>query len=87
MYIYKTPVTGMFELGGVGHTPAQHIYEDVLKQHDNLKGCKMIAASLTTDQRDGIKFLLKNGFIQIGDAKRNPNSGHMIVLLVKYIRG
>lgn len=86
MHIYKTTVPGMNELSGVGNAPTDKQYEFALAQPDALKGCKMLIASLTADQLEGTKFLLKQGFIEIGKPKRNPNTQHLINLLVKYIR-
>jgi len=85
MYLYKTTISGMMELGGVGYAASQDSYDKAMTPIA-LKGCNVVAASLTVDQKDGISCLLKNGFIQTGKPKKNPNSGHMIVLLIKFIR-
>lgn len=85
MNCYKTPIPGVAELSGVGYGTNQDSYDKAMSS-TALKGCNVVVASLTTDQEDGVKFLLKNGFIQIGKAKRNPNTGHMILLLTKFLR-
>jgi len=85
MVIYKTPNPGTVELAGVGDNPSQAVYENAMSPA-NLKGASVVVASLTTGQPHGAKFLLKNGFQQIGPEKRNPNTGHMILLLVKFLR-
>ena len=84
MNLYKTTTPGMMELSGVGHSATQAAYDKAMTAAA-LKGCSVVVASLTTGQTDGLKCLLKNGFIQVGEAKRNPNSGHMILLLTKFI--
>lgn len=88
MILVKTPTLGMIELTGIGATPTQKDYEATMKTLSikaDLRGAKIIVASLTIDQKGGIDFLLKNNFIQTSKPKRNPNSGNMILLLVKFI--
>lgn len=82
MQLYKTPVHGMCELSAVGYNSTQNAFDAAMKS-PNLKGCNIVVASLTVDQTEGAKLLLKNGFSQIGVAKRNPNTGHMILLFTK----
>lgn len=42
-----------------------------------------VVASLASWQgNEGRQFLLNNGFVQCGEYKRNPNTGHMIGLFV-----
>lgn len=84
MQLYKTPVPGMAELSGVGYSATQATYEAAMKSPAS-KGINIVVASLTTDQKDGIKFLLANGFAQVGTAKRNPNTGHMILVFTKTV--
>lgn len=43
----------------------------------------MLIASVTTTQTKAINLLKRNGFEQVGEAKRNPNSGNNILLFVK----
>lgn len=85
MHLYKTSTTGVLELNGVGNDASQASYDRAMSPKE-LSGCSVVVASLTTDQQDGKKCLLKNGFIQVGPAKRNPNSGNMILLFIKFIR-
>ncbi len=62
-------------------------YDGLLHHHaTNGIGCPpIIIASLTSSQLDGIKFLLANGFTQIGEQRTNPNSGNKIILFLKKI--
>lgn len=86
MNLYKTPITGMAELSGVGYySSGQDAYNKVMTPAA-LKGISIVVASLTTDQTDAIKFLLKNGFTQVGPARRNPNTRNMILVFTKQIR-
>lgn len=84
MNICKTPIPGMVELSGVSYSMNQGDYDKAMTPA-KLKGCSMVIASLTTAQTDAAKFLLKNGFKQVGGAKHNPNSGHMILLFSKKV--
>lgn len=86
MQLTKTTTTGMLELHSIGHGSSQANYDKAIASSKELKSCNVIVASLTTDQNEGKKILLKNGFIQVGPAKKNPNSGNMILLFVKFIR-
>ena len=83
MHLSKTTTPGMMELSGVGYSN-QDAYDKAMTPAA-LKGCSVVVASLTTDQTDGVKILLKNGFTQIGEAKKNPNTSHMILLFTKFI--
>lgn len=83
MNIYKTAIPGMVELSGVGHS-SQDSYDKTMTPA-SLKGCSVVVSSLTVDQKDEAKRLLKNGFLQVGPPKRNPNSGNMILLFIKFI--
>jgi hypothetical protein len=84
MHLCKTSIVGMMELAGVGASSTQLAYDRAMTPAA-LKGCGVVVASLTVDQQGGLKCLLKNGFKQVGPAKRNPNTSNMILLLVKFI--
>lgn len=84
MYICKTSIVGTLELANVD--PSSQANYDKAMTPSALKDCGIVIASLTVEQKESIKFLLKNGFLQIGKAKKNPNSGNMILLFVKFIR-
>lgn len=84
MHLYKTLTPGMLELSGV-QGGSQDRYDKAMVPA-TLKGCSVIVSSLIVAQKDEARLLLKNGFIQVGPPRRNPNSGNMILLLVKFIR-
>lgn len=65
----------------------KNTYDKVMAKTKDQYGynCAMVVASLTTNQKAAIKLLTTNGFKKVGKAKRNPNSGNRIILLVKRI--
>lgn len=84
MNLTKTPTPGVMELANVDYGCSQEAYNKAMTPAA-LKACNIVVASLTVHQKDGIDCLLKNGFAQVGKPKKNPNSGNMILLFVKFI--
>lgn len=70
-----------YEFYGIGYATMEEAYNDIMA---NPK-CSIVVASLTTDQREGKKLLLNNGFKQIGKTRVNPNSGNRISVFAKKI--
>jgi hypothetical protein len=86
---------GVIQLVSVGQddytnelAPTQENYDRVMASEvfPRSKECAFIIASLTSKQTMAIDLLKRNGFEQIGNFEKNPNSDNIIALFVKRIR-
>jgi hypothetical protein len=90
MYLSASLIScGIKELCEVGcgnDEPSQREYDMIM---NDWPAKAIVIASLTSKQKNAIKFLLKNGFEMVRDKGRkwkiNPNTRNKIALFVKYV--
>lgn len=85
MYIRGTYIScGVVELVDIGNSPRQDDFDPILR-YECKGSCALIIASLTSQQKNAGKFLLKNKFKKVGKWVKNPNSGNKIALFVREV--
>jgi hypothetical protein len=89
MNLIQSNIPDLKELDGIGYEK-HYVYATMQQTYNSLlafnnTGCSAIIASVIKSQNEAIKFLLANGFIKVGRAKKNPNSRNSILLFIKFI--
>lgn len=94
MLLYLSSTSSVRELAAIGDVADygnsksfQAAYDNAIKSpiFPENTSHSIIMASVKTTQKSAQKLLLKNGFMQVGRPKKNPNSGNSIILFVKFI--